>query len=117
MALLALEHVAKRHRQGSPAEDLRDVCLELHERELIALWGPRVSGRSTLLRIAAGIEAPDSGVVRFRGRQLAAGGGATARGIAYCPPPSHRAEPHGVMQALSSTQAALGVRPAEARAR
>src|SRR6185312_6494637 len=34
------------------------------------IWGPRRSGKSTLLRIAAGIELPDEGIVRFEGRDI-----------------------------------------------
>ena len=45
---------------------------ELDSRELVAVWGKRDAGCSTLLRVAAGIEPPDSGVVRFAGRPLSA---------------------------------------------
>ena len=39
--------------------------------ELVAVWGARRSGRSTLLRVAAGIERPEDGTVSFEGRDLA----------------------------------------------
>ncbi len=59
MTLLALEHVGRRYRQGLLEHVvLRDVSLELGAGELVAVWGVRRSGRSTLLRIAAGIERP-----------------------------------------------------------
>jgi ABC-type lipoprotein export system ATPase subunit len=35
------------------------------------VWGARRSGKSTLLRVAAGLEAPDAGRVVFDGRDLA----------------------------------------------
>ncbi len=86
MSLLALEHVGKRHRDG-PLERvvLRDVSLALDPGELVAVWGPECSGRSTLLRIAAGLARADTGVVRFDGRDLAAlGENALGHGIGYC---------------------------------
>ena len=118
MSLLALEHVCKRYRRGvREVQVLDDVCLQLHEREVIAVWGPGRSGRSTLLRIAGGIEAPDDGVVRFRGEQLRTGGGAVAGGIAYCQPAFRSVEGQVVLGELIASQLALGVRPAVARAR
>ena len=46
---------------------LDDVTLEVPEGSLTALLGPSGSGKSTLLRIIAGLETPDSGVVRIDG--------------------------------------------------
>jgi ABC-type sugar transport system ATPase subunit len=82
--LLELERVGKRYRHGSRVA-LADVSLAIEAGEMVVVWGERRSGRSTLLRVAAGIEPPDSGVVRFAGRDLArAGGQALANGIGYC---------------------------------
>ena len=75
MSLLELERVAKRYRDGQLERVvLREVSLDLDGGELAVVWGLRRSGRSTLLRVAAGIEAPDEGVVRFDGRDLAVHG-------------------------------------------
>jgi putative ABC transport system ATP-binding protein len=73
MALLAIEHVGKTHWVG-PYEKrvLVDVSLAIRGGDLFGVWGAQRSGKSTLLRIAAGIEAPDCGVVRFDGTDLAA---------------------------------------------
>jgi energy-coupling factor transporter ATP-binding protein EcfA2 len=74
MVLLALDCVSKRFRRGrrggfeQPA--LRDVELEVAAGELVAVWGRRRSGRTTLLQVAAGIERPSTGVVRFGGVDL-----------------------------------------------
>ena len=58
MSLLALERVCKRHQAGrSERVVLEQVSMSLHAGELVAVLGERGSGRSTLLRIAAGIEA------------------------------------------------------------
>lgn len=118
MSLLQLDHVAKSYRQGARRVDvLRDISLELHEREVVAIWGLHRSGRSALMRIAAGIEAPDGGTVRFRGARLSVGGGAIAAGIAYCPPGFHGVEANTVLEELIATQLARGARPTNARAR
>ena len=69
MALLKLEHVAKCYRRGSRVA-LDDVSLAI-EPGRWSSCGASMSGRSTLLRIAAGIETPDDGLVRFDGRDLA----------------------------------------------
>lgn len=118
MTVLELERVAKRLRRGARQHEvLRDVSLQLHERELVAIWGPRGSGRSTLLRIAAAIEAPDSGEVRFRGRRLAVGRSVVAGGIAYCQPVFRGLDGQLVLDELIAAQLALGFRAAGARER
>ncbi len=72
MSLLELEHVAKRHREGSRERIvLGDVSLHVRSTELVMIWGARRSDLTTLLRVAAGIESPDEGIVRFDGRDLA----------------------------------------------
>ncbi|HEV3071786.1 MAG TPA: ATP-binding cassette domain-containing protein [Solirubrobacteraceae bacterium] len=84
MTLLELEHVSKRYHGGVRVA-LDDVSLVIDAGEMVAIWGERQSGRSTLLRIAAGIERPDTGVVRFAGYDLAKRGGERlGHGISYC---------------------------------
>lgn len=88
MSLLALEAVSKRYvdsRRTTVALDA--VSLAVEPAELVSVWGARGSGRTTLLRIAAGLEQPDSGTVRFDGIDLTAGSEvATAAGLAYVQP-------------------------------
>lgn len=115
--LLELERVSKCYRHGSLRQDaLREVSLELHPQELVVVWGLRRSGRSTLLRIAAGIEAPDSGAVRFEGRKLS-GHGALDEGIAYCMRGFQASGGQPVIEELIFSQLALGASPSTARAR
>jgi ABC-type multidrug transport system ATPase subunit len=84
MTLLELERVAKGYDRGSRVA-LVDVSLRIDAGEMLVVWGERRSGRSTLMRVAAGIEAPDSGVVRFDGRDLAERHGERlGGGISYC---------------------------------
>jgi NitT/TauT family transport system ATP-binding protein len=49
---------------------LDDISLELHKGEILALLGKSGSGKSTLLRCIAGLIAPSSGEVRYRGVPL-----------------------------------------------
>ncbi|HXE45936.1 MAG TPA: ATP-binding cassette domain-containing protein [Conexibacter sp.] len=75
--LLALESVGKSYLRG-PRElhVLRDVSLDVHPGELVGVYGARASGKTTLLRLAAGFDAPTRGCVRFDGvdvRTLARG--------------------------------------------
>jgi iron(III) transport system ATP-binding protein len=48
--------------------------LELRQGEMLALLGPSGCGKTTALRIIAGFEAPDEGVVEIGGRRVAAPG-------------------------------------------
>ncbi len=64
---LAMEGVSKRFARGVGAAG---VSLDLDAGEIAGVWGRRRSGRSTLLRLAAGVERPDAGVVRFEGVDL-----------------------------------------------
>ncbi len=117
MTLLELEHVGRRRRHaGHERMVLRDISLTLDAGELMAVWGMRRSGRSTLLRLAAGIEPPDTGVVRFAGRDLA-GGDALGGGIGYCRRTPHDAEARDVLDELMVAQLARGVAAPSARAR
>jgi ABC-type multidrug transport system ATPase subunit len=86
MSLLELERVRKGYGGGPGAREvLRDVSLEIEPGELVVVWGLRGSGRSTLLRVAAGIEAPDAGAVRFEGQDLIKHGERLlGEGIGYC---------------------------------
>jgi energy-coupling factor transporter ATP-binding protein EcfA2 len=86
MSLLELRRVGKSHSRGSRRiEVLREVSFELDAGELVAVWGLRHSGRSTLLQVAAGVDPPDTGVVLFEGRDLRARGASElGRGVGYC---------------------------------
>lgn len=118
MSLLELERVGKRHaRAARETVALHDVSLTLEAGELVAIWGRRRSGRSTLLRVAAGIEPPDAGTVRFGGRDLAARGGhALGYGIGYCGRTLRGDQGRVVLDELVVGQLARGIPVAAARA-
>ncbi len=119
MSLLELEHVGRRYACGlHDRVALRDVSLELDAGEFVAVWGLRRSGRSTLLRVAAGVEAPDTGVVRFGGRDLADGhGDVLGRGIGFAQKRFRADEGQSVLDDVMVGQLARGVCSALARAR
>ena len=113
MALLELRHVSRAHGGAAqPRLALEDVCLDLYAGELVAVWGQRRSGRSTLLRVASGIEAPDRGAVLFEGRELARAGGDPR--IALCREPERPPATPSLHEALLRDLLAMGRRPAQA---
>lgn len=88
--VLALDGVTQQHRVGRHRETvLNDVSLELWPGEIVAILGPRRSGKTTLLRVAAGIEAPAAGSVRLDGEALGALRGSARtrrlRAVGYAP--------------------------------
>lgn len=118
MSLLELNRVSR--RLGSRMRErvlLREVSLQLDAGELVAVWGLRRSGRSTLLRVAAGIEPPDLGTVRFAGQDLArVAGDLLGSKIAYCQHAGADPEARGVLDELVAAQLARGVPRADAHA-
>ena len=66
MSIEAL-NISKRFGQFAALEG---VNLEINRGELVALLGPSGSGKTTLLRVIAGLEFPDSGTIRFNGKDI-----------------------------------------------
>ena len=81
--LLKVEHLKKYYPQnrpifGRPTSWIRaadDVSLELYSGETLGLVGESGCGKSTLGRMIAGLEAPDSGCIWYKGQELTAKGG------------------------------------------
>jgi ABC-type lipoprotein export system ATPase subunit len=119
MSLLALEHVSHRYRDRQRERIvLNDVSLSIMAGEQVVVYGPRRSGRTTLLRIAAGIQAPDSGVVSFQGRNLQRDGErALGLGIGYSQKSLRANEEHGVLEQVAAPLLARGVPLNQARER
>jgi ABC-type multidrug transport system ATPase subunit len=117
MSLLELEHVGKRYGAGGPGA-LEDVSMEMDAGEMVTIWGERRSGRSTLLRIAAGLETPDTGVVRVGGMALSERSGKALGGdVAYCRTTFRRSAGPTVLQQLMASQFARRTNRAIARSR
>jgi putative ABC transport system ATP-binding protein len=71
--LLSLTQVTKRYAEGRREIVVLDrVSLEIDQGDFLGMWGPKRAGKSTLLRVMAGMERPDSGDVNFDGDSLAA---------------------------------------------
>jgi iron(III) transport system ATP-binding protein len=62
-------HVTKRFGSVTAVDD---ASFSVSPGELFFLLGPSGCGKTTLLRILAGLESPDSGTVKFGGRDVAA---------------------------------------------
>jgi len=71
MPLLSLNGVCKSYWRGlNETSVLSEVALDVHAGELVAVWGQRGVGKTTLAMIAAGLERPDRGSIRFEGCEL-----------------------------------------------
>lgn len=68
---VSLENVSKRFGSAGGLKALDRVTVAGMAGELILLLGPSGSGKTTLLLLAAGFDAPSSGVIRLFGRGVA----------------------------------------------
>ncbi len=72
MTLLALKTVSRRIQDGAKEVVVLDrVAVEVEHGDVVGIHGERRSGKSTLLKVMAGIETPDEGSVCFEGEDLA----------------------------------------------
>jgi len=70
--IIAVEQVTKNFTtpEGQPLVVLDGIDFELHEGEIVALLGKSGSGKSTLLRCIAGLIAPTTGSISYRGKPV-----------------------------------------------
>src|SRR5215468_10005449 len=71
--LIELRHVSKSYAGadgGAPVTVLDDINFEVREGEMVALLGQSGSGKSTILRLMAGLTAPTQGAVLSHGAPL-----------------------------------------------
>ncbi len=81
---LAFREVRKGFRRGKATVWALDgVSLEIPADSIIALLGPDGAGKSTLMRLAAGLLLPDRGDIQFP--PAAAPGGEAGTGVSYMP--------------------------------
>ncbi|HXC45600.1 MAG TPA: ATP-binding cassette domain-containing protein [Solirubrobacteraceae bacterium] len=123
--LLSFASVGKRRREGERESTvLEDVSFELRPGSALGIYGQRRSGKSTLLRLAVGLELAQEGSVLFEGRALAGmSSGERARllrgpiaflsGDGWLPSPGETVMDH---VAMSAGSAGLSLREARRRA-
>ncbi|UYV37785.1 ABC transporter ATP-binding protein [Rhodobacteraceae bacterium D3-12] len=70
-AVLKVEHITARYR-GTTFDVLKDVNVELHPGQTLAVVGESGSGKSTLARVITGLLPPSAGRIEFAGRELSA---------------------------------------------
>jgi multiple sugar transport system ATP-binding protein len=67
MSAIALEQVSKRFGE---VQAVADLSLDLNDGEFFVLLGPSGAGKTTTLRLVAGLESPDSGRLRMDGHDV-----------------------------------------------
>jgi ABC-type nitrate/sulfonate/bicarbonate transport system ATPase subunit len=81
-ATLELAHIGKTFQvDGKPLEVLIDINLELRAREFVCLVGASGCGKSTILRLVAGLETPTTGQVLLGGKPVTGPG--LERGVVF----------------------------------
>ncbi len=66
--ILKIEHLSKKFED---VEVLKDINLEIHKGDVVAVIGPSGCGKSTLLRCLNCMEDPTGGSIYFRGEDIA----------------------------------------------
>jgi putative ABC transport system ATP-binding protein len=71
--IVTVVNLNKSYRRGSQIIPvLNDITFDIDDNEFLALMGPSGSGKSTLLNLIAGIDKPDSGIIRVGGIDITA---------------------------------------------
>ena len=70
MITLEVQNLVK-HFHGSQYSAVNDISFGLSDDEILALVGPSGCGKTTTLRLIAGLERPDSGLIRLGNRVVA----------------------------------------------
>ena len=66
-AQVELENVRREFADGT---GLHATSISIEKGEFVSILGPSGCGKSTLLRCIAGLETPDTGTIRFAGREV-----------------------------------------------
>jgi len=70
MTNLAIDHVGKTYADGTEA--LRDIQVHAAEGEIVAILGGSGCGKTTLLRLVAGLDTPSTGTISVGGQAIGA---------------------------------------------
>lgn len=71
MTTLEVRNLVKQFH-GSQQSAVNDISFELSDGQILAVVGPSGCGKTTTLRLIAGLERPDSGVIRLNNQVVAA---------------------------------------------
>ena len=63
-------HVDGIHTSYGAIEALKGITIEVQEGEIVTLIGSNGAGKSTTLRAISGLNAPKTGTIKFRGREI-----------------------------------------------
>lgn len=80
--VLEIDHLSRQFTgEHGPVTALRDICFQVHRRELVCVIGPSGCGKSTLIRIIAGLDDPTSGRMLVDGKETS--GPSPERGMVF----------------------------------
>lgn len=66
--IIDIEHISKTYKMGNEfVHALRDVSLQIHPNDYLAIMGPSGSGKSTLMNILGCLDTPTRGKYNFKG--------------------------------------------------
>jgi iron(III) transport system ATP-binding protein len=72
MRILSLKQISKKYQEAKDFA-VNDVSFEVEEGEILALIGESGSGKTTVLRLIAGLEHPDAGSISLMGQVIVEG--------------------------------------------
>lgn len=79
---LSCDHICKTFFQKAEENEvLRDISLSIRDNEFVVLLGPGQCGKTTLIKILAGLDSPTRGAVYAEGKQVTQPG--IERGVVY----------------------------------
>ena len=71
MTAISLVQLDKTYRSGGKAvRVVKDINLEIADKEFLVLLGPSGCGKTTTMRMVAGLEVPSSGTIAFDGKRI-----------------------------------------------
>ncbi len=68
MKTLVCKNLTKSYKKGNPV--LENLCLEIDEGKIVGLLGPNGCGKSTLIKLVAGLLTKDSGEITVCGEEI-----------------------------------------------